>query len=690
MRYLILFISVFSFAQQSKSVDFTSVLGKIEINALDKSVSGEVTYYFDLNHLIDTIKIDAQNIDFSNLKINNTEVKFSNNRKQILLFEGFKSGRNQLTFNYWVQPKQAMYFVGKGEQLQIWTQGQGKYTSNWFPSFDDPNEKLIFNLDIKFNNEFQVVSNGKLENKIASQDDFIWNYRMKKPMSSYLLMLAIGKFEINKEKSQSGKSLFYYIEKEDFSKLEPTYRYSKKIFDFLENEIGVKYPWEVYKQVPVRDFLYSGMENTSATVFSRDFVVDSIGFNDKNYVNVNAHELAHQWFGDLITAQSGKHHWLQEGFATYYALLAEKEVFGDDYFYRKLYDTLLQLKSASKTDTNPIVSEKASTLSYYQKGAWVLFVLREELGSKVFQKAVKNYLNKHSLKNVITEDFLNEIKKISPYDCDSFSKKWLENSNFDYDYAIQLLSKNKSIQLLLDCKKMKVTPFNEKRDLFEKIIVSNAYFPIKEEIIYQCEKVPYEEKQQLLKLALATNEINVRQAIANTTPKVPLEFKSDFESLLNDTSYITKEITLSTFWSQFTEDQKRILDNSKEWIGFNDKNLRILWLTLALGTKEYQMAEKAKFYDELLKYCNPEFETSIRQNAIENLLFINDKDQNVLPNLVNSLVSNKWQFSKFGKDKLRLVLKNPNTRIYLEQLLPKLSKEENVFLSKLLAETAVK
>ena len=690
MRYLILFISVFSFAQQSKSVNFTSVLGKIEINALDKSVSGEVTYYFDLNHLIDTIKIDAQNIDFSNLKINNTEVKFSNNRKQILLFEGFKSGKNQLTFNYLARPKQAMYFVGKGEQLQIWTQGQGKYTSNWFPSFDDPNEKLIFNLDIKFNNEFQVVSNGKLENNIASQDDFIWNYRMKKPMSSYLLMLVIGKFEINYEKSQSGTSLFYYIEKEDFSKLEPTYRYSKMIFDFLENEIGVKYPWVVYKQVPVRDFLYSGMENTSATLFSRDFVVDSIGFNDKNYVNVNAHELAHQWFGDLITAQSGKHHWLQEGFATYYALLAEKEVFGDDYFYRKLYDTVLQLKSASKTDTNPIVSEKASTLSYYQKGAWVLFVLREELGSKVFQKAVKNYLNKHSLKNVITEDFLNEIKKISPYDCDSFSKKWLENSNFDYDYAIQLLSKNKFIQLLLDCKKMKATSFNEKRDLFEKIMVSNAYFPIKEEIIYQCEKVPFEEKQQLLKLALATNEIRVRQAIANTTPKIPLEFKSEFESLLNDNSYITKEIVLSTFWAQFPEEQKRILNNSKEWIGFNDKNLRILWLTLALGTKEYQMADKAKFYDELLKYCNPEFETSIRQNAIDNLLFINDKDQNVLPNLVNSLVSNKWQFSKFGKDKLRLVLKNPNTRIYLEQLLPKLSKEENVFLAKLLAETAVK
>ena len=690
MRYLLLFVSVFSFGQQTKSVDFTSVLAKIEINPLDKSVSGEVTYNFEVNNTIDTIKIDAQNIDFFNLKINNIEVKYSNNRKQILLFEGYKSGKNQLTFNYLARPKQALYFVGKGEQLQIWTQGQGKYTSNWFPSFDDPNEKLIFNLDIKFNNQFEVISNGKLDNKIISQDNFIWNYRMKKPMSSYLLMLAIGKFEIKQEKSNSGKSLFYYIEKEDISKLEPTYRYSKTIFDFLEKEIGVKYPREVYKQVPVRDFLYAGMENTSATVFSRDFVVDEIGFNDKNYVNVNAHELAHQWFGDLITAQSGKHHWLQEGFATYYALLAEKEVFGDDYFYKKLYDTSLQLRNASKTDAIPILSEKASTLSYYQKGAWILFVLREEIGSKIFQKAVKNYLNGYSFKNVSTDDFLNEIKKIAKYDCDAFKKKWLENPSFDFDYAIQLLSKNKSIKALLEIKSKKAIPFIEKRELFEKTMISEVYFPIKEEIIYQCEKVPFEEKQQLLKLALATNNINIRQAVANTTPKVTLEFKSDFESLLNDNSYITKEIALSTFWAQFPEDQKRILDISKEWIGFNDNNLRILWLTLALGTKEYQMDDKALFYDELLNYCNPEFETSIRQNAMENLLFINDKDKNILPNLVNSLVSYKWQFSKFGKDKIRLLLKNPNIRNYLEQLLPNLSKEENVILVKILAETSVK
>jgi aminopeptidase N len=346
------------------------------------------------------------------------------------------------------------------------------------------------------------------------------------------------------------------------------------------------------------------------------------------------------------------------------------------------------LRNASKTDSIPILSEKASSLSYYQKGAWVLFVLREELGSKIFQKVVKNYLTKGSFKNVTTEDFFDEIRKIAKYDCDAFRKKWLENPGFDYDYAIQLLSKNKSLKSLLDVKRRKGIPFNENRELFEKIMVSDAYFPIKEEIIYQCEKVPFEEKKSLLKLALSTNEIKVRQAIAYTTPKVSPEFKSDFETLLYDNSYITREISLSTFWSQFPDDQKRILDTSEDWIGFNDKNLRILWLTLALGTKEYQLDSKAKFYDELLSYCNPEFETSIRQNALENLLFINDKDKNVLSNLVNSTTSYRWQFSKFGKDKIRLLLKNPNIRTYLEQLLPNLGKDENAVLSKILSEKA--
>ncbi len=686
MKYLILLFSVFSFAQQTKFVDFKSVLGKIEINPIEKSVYGEVTYEFQVTSATDTIRIDAQNMTFTNLKINNSIVNYKNSGKKIALFEWFIIGKNTLTFNYLAKPKQTMYFVGADENLQIWTQGQGKFTSNWFPSFDDANEKVIFNLDVNFDKNFQVISNGVLVNKKVNSDTTDWQYRMKKPMSSYLLMLVIGKFEVQNEKSKSGIPLCFYIENEDFAKIEPTYRYSKTIFNFFEKEIGVKYPWEIYKQIPVRDFLYAGMENTSATVFSRDFVVDEIGFEDKNYVNVNAHELAHQWFGDLVTAESGKHHWLQEGFATYYALLAEKEVFGEDYFYFKLYSISQQLKSVSKTDTIPILNEKASSLSFYQKGAWTLHVLREGVGAKVFQKAVQNYLKKYSFKNVTTDDFLDEIRKVSKYDVDAFRIKWLENFGFDNQKATELLLKNESIKALLEIQKLRNKPFIEKQDVFVKTMQSDAYFPIKEEIIYQIENVLFADKAALLRLGLATNDVNVRQAIANTTPKIPLEFKVEFETLLDDKSYITREVALSSLWSQFPEDQIKYLEKSKDWVGFNDKNLRILWLTLALGTKEYELDNKAKLYDELLDYCSPKFESSIRQNALEKVLFINEKDKNVLPFIVNALVSHKWQFSKFGRDKIRLLLKNQNVRSYFEMVLPNLNKEESAALSKLLSE----
>ncbi len=192
---------------------------------------------------------------------------------------------------------------------------------------------MIFNLSAIKDSEYNFIANGiKTDDILLPNGQEKVSYTMQKPISSYLLAFVYGRYHKKTETSNSGVSLEYYFYPEDSLKVEPTYRYSKKMFDFLEEEIGFAYPWQIYKQVPVHDFLYAGMENTSVTIFSDAFMVDAIGFNDKNYVNVNAHELAHQWFGDLVTASSGEHHWLQEGFATYYALLAEREVFGEDYF----------------------------------------------------------------------------------------------------------------------------------------------------------------------------------------------------------------------------------------------------------------------------------------------------------------------------------------------------------------------
>ena len=161
MKYFLLLISAISFGQQTQKVDFISMNGLVVPNAFEKSISGKIRYDFIVKSSIDTIKIDAQRMDFSSVKINGNEVKFKNSGKELQLFEGFKTGKNNLTFDYKATPKQTLYFIGEAENLQIWTQGQGKYTSHWLPSFDDVNEKLIFNLSIDFRNDFEVLSNGK-------------------------------------------------------------------------------------------------------------------------------------------------------------------------------------------------------------------------------------------------------------------------------------------------------------------------------------------------------------------------------------------------------------------------------------------------------------------------------------------------------------------------------------------------
>ena len=693
MRYfLFLLIPFLTFGQQTQKVDFKTVKGNLSINPSEKKVFGSVKYVFDVKESIDTIKIDAIKMNFTSVMINKKEVKFINSGKTLNLFEGFKKGKNLLTFDYEAFPKQTMYFTGVEDNLQIWTQGQGKYTSHWFPSFDDVNEKVIFNMTISFFSNYNVISNGFLKkivsHKVTNGAYKVWYYEMKKPMSSYLLALAIGDFRNKVIASKSGTPLQFFIQPKDTAKFEPTYRYSKQIFDFLEKEIGVKYPWKIYKQIPVEDFLYAGMENTTATIFSQDFVIDSIGFNDRNYVNVNAHELAHQWFGDLVTAKSGKHHWLQEGFATYYALLAEREVFGEDYFYHQLYRTSLQLRNAAKTDTIPVMNEKASSLSFYQKGAWSLHYLRETIGAKAFQKAVKCYLKKYKFKNVETDDFLAEIKKVAPtFDTESFKKTWLEDYHFQMDVANTLLKKNICIRSLFYLKQLENNLTSDENEMiFGHIMKTKAFYVLKQEVLRKLKGLPFDVKKEFLQLALQTNDIKVRQAVAEFTTAIPVDFKTDYETLLDDNSYETKEIAFINLWKNFPDDRPAYLEKAKNWIGGNDKSLRILFLTLAISNDGISEETKSNYYKEIVDYSSPNFESSIRQNAFVNLFSMNVNDENVLKNLVNATTHHKWQFTKYARDKIRSLIVNEEYKKYFESILLTLSVTEKNNLEKLLNE----
>ena len=672
--FFLLFLTQIIKAQQYKKVDFIQCNAFLTPNQFEKSISGTIQYEFNVLNNIDTVKIDAKSMSFTNVLINGKSVQFKNSDKTLDLFEGFKKGMNTVSFEYSAKPKQTLYFIGEGDYLQIWTQGQGKYTSHWLPSFDDVNEKVIFNLSVNFRNDFEVLSNGILNDKTHNSKGNIitWKYQMQKPMPSYLVMLAIGKFIKQTDITKTGTQLEYYLDRNDADKFEPTYRYSKQMFDFLENEIGVKYPWGIYRQVPVRDFLYAGMENTTSTIFAQDFVVDEIGFNDKNYVNVNAHELAHQWFGDFITAKESKHHWLQEGFATYYALLAEKEIFGDDYFNYELFQMAEQLKLAAKSDTIPVLNEKASSLTFYKKGAWALHYLRSQIGECKFQKAVKRYLKKYAFKNVDTDDFLAEIKKVSKFDTDKFKKEWLEDYDFRWNDAISILNKSEFIIDLQKVKELEVLPFDDKEDQFLTLMKKNSYYPVQQEILLQTSVVDFEHKKELVDLAFNNNNLKVRQALAQSFIKIPSEYKKQFETLLNDESYLTKEIALFRLWSNFPDERNRYINLFQNENGLN-YNLKIAHLTLQLVSQQVGLDEKQNAIQELEQLTKSPYESGVRQNALETLINFKLISNSVLTSLIDASMHHKWRFVSYAKNELRKITTNDDYKFQIEQLIPQLN-----------------
>jgi len=411
------------------------------------------------------------------------------------------------------------------------------------------------------------------------------------------------------------------------------------MFDFLEDEIGVEYPWQNYKQVPVHDFLYAGMENTSMTIFSDAFMVDNIAFIDKNYVNVNAHELAHQWFGDFVTAKAGEHHWLQEGFATYYALLAERNIFGDHYFDWKLYESAQQLLNQNKAGkSTSLLNSKSSSLTYYQRGAWVLHALRLEVGDVVFKAAIKSYLKKHSYKNVETNDFTQEVELLSQRDLSEFVVIWIKSIEFPFDNAMRILKRSVFIQeyLMVDCELI-----NSKCDYY---LISGISDEAKAKIISQ---IPDKITTEVFKSSIKT-----RQAISQNLTKIPLSLKNDYESLLQDDSYVTIENALYNLWISFPEEREKYLESTKDIIGFSDKNVRQLWLALALSTEGLGEANTQAYFNELIGYTSSRYSFDVRETAFSYLKSIQVFNEVALRNLIDATKHHNWRFKAFSKSLL--------------------------------------
>jgi len=672
-------------AQEQPALDVKKISGRVEVFPFDRKVEGQLELKFSISEKTDSVYLDAVDMKAELQAGKSVELKTGSDK--IWFIKKFIPGKTYtVKFSYQAQPKQTLYFKGWNNpgSNQIWTQGQGKETSHWLPSLNDVTDKIEFDLQYNVPEDYQVIANGKLVKKTKIKDRAIWGFDMKHPMSSYLVALAVGDYA-KEEKMAGDVPLQLYLEKDDARYFEPTYRHSKEMFEFLQTEIGVEFPWQNYKQVPVRDFLYAGMENTTATIFSDRFVIDSTAFIDRNYVNVNAHELAHQWFGDYVTATSSKHHWLQEGFATFYALLAQKEIFGEDYFYFKLLQSAEQLKDLSDNGKGKAVLDaKAGSLTFYQKGAWALFALYEKVGRKAFRKGVQNYLKKYAFQNVTTANFLAEIEKTSKTVLSDFKHRWLEQTAFPSIAALSLLKDKEFVKNYLTAKAFRNIPITEKRERLSQFLDFPVNDFIGQEVVAQLASAETENVVDLYRKAFKTNNLLVRQAIAENLKTIPKTLQSEFESLLDDGSYFTQEKALMALWQNSPKKRTKYLAKMEGVQGFSNKNVRLLWLTLSLVTKEFKIEKSQQFYRELSGYTKPQYPYELRKNAFGYLYQINSFTSENYKNLLSATDHSVWRFAKFSRKLLKKLMEDPERRKEIMLLKPDLSDKYQRKIEKVL------
>lgn len=422
---------------RERQVDFITTSIDVYFSTAQRKVTGKVIHKFKpLSSSVDSLWLDGPNISVLDASFSGKEEMEVVTHSKGMSFH-FNAPLNWseeyiLDISYQCKPKRGLWFVGwdstslKGGRNQIWTQGQGINNRHWFPHFDHMGEKVTTETIIRFDSAYKVLSNGILvDSDVDTNGIKKWHYKMLNPHSSYLVMLGIGKYDVDTLKSSHGTTIMNWYYSDYPEKNKPTYRGTKQMVDYFEDWFDEPYPWITYSQLPVQNFLHGGMENTSATVFTDQYFVDSREYLDRNYVYVNAHEFVHQWMGNLVTSRNENAHWIHESFATYFHTKWLGEFFGYDEFDWNLYTYQDAALKASRSDYFSLEHKSAGSSRFYLKGAYVIHMLQQELGEELFRKSINHFLTKHKFQNVSSNDLLYAIHESTGKDLTWFWDRWI-------------------------------------------------------------------------------------------------------------------------------------------------------------------------------------------------------------------------------------------------------------------------
>lgn len=415
----------------------------ISVDEKSESLSGEATIrLLPLLRSIERVQIDAAGFSVSSVRAGGSLLSFEQIDDSLIVRLNHPYGWSDtltLSISYSVSsPKKGLYFVKSDSSNplrhdQVWSQGAAEDNHHWFPCYDSPNDRATSEMIVTVNEKFTAVSNGKLlgiKNDPASKTT-TYHWLESRPHPSYLISLAVSDYALVKDSSGS-LEITNYVYPEQVKDAHRSFGKVPGMISFFEKRTGCRYPWEKFGHVVVDEFMFGGMENTSIVTLTDRTIHDSRAHLDFPSDGLVAHELAHQWYGDMITCKEWSHAWLNEGFATYFENLYRAESVGEDDAAKSMAQSQNTVANLDSRDRRrPMVFNRYKyplelfDSRIYGKGAVVLGMLRDYLGDDLFFKALGHYTEKYSFSSVETDDFKTAIEEATGQNLHWFFGQWV-------------------------------------------------------------------------------------------------------------------------------------------------------------------------------------------------------------------------------------------------------------------------
>jgi aminopeptidase N len=435
--------------ERSRPFSITHLALDLELDFQKKSVSGSATLSFRrVAPDADELRLDALGFELSAVELLNgkrsSPAEYDYDGEAIVVRGLGQRAEGRIRVSYRVTPRRGLYFLGpddkvKDRPVQVWSQCQDEDARHWFPCHDKPHVKMTTELKVRVPHGFLALSNGELvtsETPKTKGAPWTYHFSLDKPHPSYLVTLVAGQFDVVEDRPAAlGPKqipVTYYVPKGRRGDAKRSLGETPNMLELFSKVTGLDYPWERYSQVVVSDFIFGGMENTTATTLYEYALLDERAALDITANDLVAHELAHQWFGDFLTCRDWSHAWLNEGFATYFEHIEREHRLGrDEYDYGVATDVESYLSEARGRYQRPIVCRDyvepidLFDRHLYEKGGLVLHQLRRLLGDELFFAGIKKYLERHAHGIVETTDLQRALEEVSGRSLERFFDQWV-------------------------------------------------------------------------------------------------------------------------------------------------------------------------------------------------------------------------------------------------------------------------